>query len=138
MKQKHRVVFDTNIYISAILFGGNPRTCLELARKQEIQLFTSKKILFEFSSKLVSKFKWNQEEVIDVIEGLAKVVKVVEPKNKVSVITKDPSDNIVLECALEAKANFIVSGDTKHILPLKKFRNIKVLRAKDFLDFYFE
>lgn len=138
MKQKHKVVFDTNIYISAILFGGNPRTCFELARKQEIQLFTSKKILFEFSGKLSGKFKWSKEEVIDVIEGLAKVVKVVEPKNKVSVITKDPSDNIILECALEAKADFIITGDTKHILTLKKFKNIKIVTAKDFLDLYFE
>ena len=139
MKPKHfRVVFDTNIYISAILFGGNPRQCLELAREKSFELFTSKPILLELSSKLRQKFHWRKEEVNDTIEGILTFAKPVTPKVKLSLIKDDPPDNRILECALEAKANFIVSGDKKHLLSLGKFQKIPILSAKQFLDLLYK
>ena len=133
-----KAVFDTNIYISAIIFGGNPRNCLELARQGKVEVFTSGAILLEISQKLKAKFKWTDEEVFDLIEGLSKFIKKVTPQEKLSVIKTDPTDNKILECAKEAKADFIVSGDVKHLLSLKNFEKTKIVSAKQFLDIFYQ
>lgn len=135
---KPKVVFDTNIYISSIIFGGNPRTCLEAAREKQIELFTSNAILLEISEKLKNKFKWADQEVAEVVEGISKFAKVVAPSQKLFIIKTDPTDNKILECAKEVNANFIISGDKKHILPIKKFENIKIVSARDFLDIFYQ
>lgn len=128
-----KVVFDTNIYISAIVFGGNPRVCLEMARAGEIRLFTSMVLLLELAKKLRSKFNYSETEVKEIIVGISKFAKIVEAKIKVVLIKKDPTDNRVLEVAKEVKGDFIISGDKKHILPLKKFEGIKIISAADFI-----
>ena len=133
MHPKPKIVFDTNIYISAIIFGGNPQTCLDLARKGEIELFTSRAILLELAGKLREKFNWSQLEVEDVLVGISRFAKIITPKVKVSVIKEDPSDNRILEAAKEIKAHFIISGDKRHILPLKGFEDTKIVSAADFL-----
>lgn len=137
MRPNFKVVFDTNIYISAVVFGGNPRACLELARDGEIELFCSREILFELSGKMKAKFKWEDEDIFDLVEGIAKFAKVLKPRIKVNKIKIDPTDNIILECGLEAKADFIVSGDIKHVLSLGKFEGTKILSSKQFLDMYY-
>ena len=58
---------------------------------------------------------------------------VVEPKEEIKFIKEDPKDNIILECALAAKAGYIVSGD-KHLLKLKEYKGIKIMSAREFLD----
>lgn len=133
MLAKPKVVFDTNVYLSAIIFGGTPRLCLDMARNQEIELYTSRAILLELLNKLRDKFFWSENEIKDVLEGLAKFVKLVLPKETLEVITKDLTDNRILEAASEAKVDFIVSGDKKHILPLKEFRGIKIVSPADFI-----
>ncbi len=133
MPPKPRVVFDTNIYISAIIFGGSPRICLEAARGGDIELFTSKSILFELSSKLRDKFDWSGEDIKEVVVGISKFAQIVAPKEKVSAIKPDPSDNKILEACLEAKADFLISGDKKHVLPIGKFRGTKIISAAEFL-----
>lgn len=138
MAAKVRVVFDTNIFISAIIFGGNPRVCLELARNKEIKLLTSKPILLELSKKLKEKFKWTEPEVAEIIEGIGKFTNIVEPKVKINVIKKDPKDNRILECAREGKADYIVSGDKKHILALHRFERIEILSAQEFLNLFYK
>lgn len=133
MKPKLNVVFDTNIYISAILFGGNPRQCLNMARDGLIELFVSKPILLELVEKLQSKFLWSGEETREVIEGLMAFAKLVNPLKQVDLIKQEPKDNRILECALEVEADFIVSGDKKHLLSLGKFKEIPIVSARDFL-----
>ena len=130
---KYKVVFDTNIFISAIIFGGNPKACMELARQGKAELYTSREILLELTQKLREKFAWSEEEVVDVVQGIAKFSKMVEPKEKVTIIKSDPTDNRILECAKEANVDFIISGDVKHVLSLKEFEGICILNAKDFL-----
>lgn len=138
MRSKTKVVFDTNIYISAIIFGGNPRTCLELARRREIEVYTSKAILFELTRKLKIKFRWQDKDLVDVVAGIGVFATVVEPTVKLTIIKNDPSDNKILECAKMADAKYIVSGDKKHILSLKSYENIKIVGAKEFLDTFYK
>lgn len=138
MKPKIKAVFDTNVYISAILFGGNPRTCLELARAREIELFVSRPILLELAQKLQDKFLWSVIEIEEVIEGLAMFVKVVSPRAQITTIKEEPKDNRILECALEAAADYIISGDKKHLLSLEKFKGIPIISSKDFLGNFYQ
>lgn len=133
MLHKPRVVFDTNIFISAILFGGNPRTCLEMARLDEIELYTSKTLFLELAEKLRDKFGYSEPEIVEIIEGLSRFIQIVEPKITVDIIKQDESDNRVLEVAKEVGADFVVSGDKKHILPLRQFGKVHIVSATDFL-----
>ncbi len=131
-----KVVFDTNIFVSAILFGGNPKEILEIAKSQEIQLITSREILLELAKKLHEKFAWNQVDVKDTIEGIGIFAKVVRPIKRFHKIKQDPSDNKVLECAREGSADFIISGDKRHILPLKRFGRTRIVSATEFLRMF--
>ena len=114
-----KVVFDTNIFISAILFGGNPLRCLEMSWEGKIIVVTSKAILLELAEKMNKKFDWEEEEVRNLIEGITKFAGIVEPEEK--------------EVAQKTKADFIISGDKRHILPLKKFEGTKIISATDFI-----
>lgn len=138
MKQKFRVVFDANIYLSAIIFGGNPRQCLALARSREIKLFISKGILLEISRNLHNKFGWLESEIKEVITGVVEFATIVSPQVMIEVIKVHPQDNKILEAAEEAKADYIISGDKKHLLSLKKFKHINIISAKHFLDMFNE
>lgn len=137
MQAKPAVTFDTNIYISAIIFGGNPRQCLELARGDSIELIVSKAVYLELSEKLRDKFDWPEEDIAEVIAGISGFAKIVTPRRKVNLIKTDPDDNMILEIALETKIDYIISGDTKHLLSLKKFEGVPVISAKEFLDIFY-
>jgi len=128
------VVCDTNIFISALRFGGKPDKIIELARGGEIKLAVSAFILNEFERILREKFYYKKEETKVFRERIEKISFLVNPTTKISVIKEKDDDNRILECALEAKANYIVTGDTKHILPLKNFRGVKIVTASQFLE----
>ena len=138
MKNKPRVVFDTNIFISALIFGGNPRMCLELAKEGSVQLFSSRAILLELADKLRQKFDWKNDDIVDVIEGVATIATIVRPMQAIHLIKQDPADNRILECAQEARADFIISGDKKHLLSLKKFKKTQIISAKEFLEMFYK
>lgn len=133
MPHKLKVVFDTNVYISAIIFGGAPFLCLEAARSGEIELFTSKEILLELTNKLETKFLHSKTDIERVLTRLAKFVKIISPTERLTIIEADPSDNKILEVAVAAGVHFIVSGDKKHVLSLKTFREIRIVSPADFL-----
>lgn len=128
-----KVVCDTNIYISAAEFGGTTQYLLDELVKNKVLIVTSQSILKETSQVLVRKFKWSQLETRDFISSLLKVAVLIEPKTKIKIIKKDPSDNKILECAIEGGADFVITGDRKHLLPLKKFKGIPIMSPQEFL-----
>lgn len=138
MKKPVKVVFDANIYLSAIIFGGNPRQCLELVRHKEIKLYTSYPILLEVAKNLQNKFNWTRKDSEEVIKGIGEFMILITPQTTIKVIKTHSQDNKILETAKEAGADYIISGDKKHLLSLKKFRNITIISAKEFLDSYYE
>ncbi len=127
-----KVVFDTNIYLSAIIFGGSPRVCLEAAREKMIELYVSRALLLELAQVLREKFHWNSYEITEVIKGIGYFARIVTEERIIRAIKSDVSDNMVLEAAIAAKADFIISGDKKHLLSLKEFDGIKIISAADF------
>ena len=127
-----RVVADTNVYISALLFGGVPEEVLNLARAGAFSLYISSDIRKELSRVLSAKFGWDERRVRRAQSVLANFTLTAIPTIRVSTIIEDEADNRILECALAAGAQFIVSGD-RHLLRLGKFRRIAILTPREFL-----
>jgi putative PIN family toxin of toxin-antitoxin system len=124
-----RVTADTNLYISAFNFGGNPARFLRLAQAEVFRLFLSEAILMEVGRVLRrKKFGWPQEQIENAQEQLMRISQCVEPTETLHVITADPTDDRILECAAAAKADYIVSGD-KHLLALKSFDGALILKV---------
>ena len=131
---KIKLVLDTNTYISAILFGGKPESLISLARERAVDIFISDKILNELNRIFKCKFGWSNEQLFFLNKSINKITHFVVPTEKIDIIKAHNSDNRILECAIEAKANYIISGDKHHILPLKNYRSIQILSVSQFLD----
>jgi len=128
-----KVVADTNILFSAMFWKGNEAKNLKLA-EGEIKLLTSPALLDELRRVLMHEELGLDERTIgENVQYVLSTAELVSPRRMVKVIREDPSDNRVLECALEGSAKYVISGD-KHLLRLKKFRGIRIVRAKEFLD----
>ena len=123
-----RIVFDSNVYISALLFDGPPRQILELAFRREVVLIVSHDIINETAGKLREKFSWPEHRIQKFMRQTSRLAKFYKPKIKLSVINDEP-DNRVLECAVAGKAHLIISGDN-HLLKLKSYENIPIQKPK--------
>ena len=128
-----KVVLDTNVLISAIMFGGKSRDILEMGISGKIRIATSQDILKELAEVLVDKkFRSSVLFVQQTIHELSEISELVIMTGKINFIKEDPDDNRILECAVSSKADYIVSGD-KHLLSLKNFKKIKIYSPSDFL-----
>lgn len=133
MPRKQRVVIDTNVLLSAILFGGNPLKLLNLWRFQHaFDLVISPEILAELVGKLKTKFALPNDLVLEWQELLSENTIHVLP-DYVTEICRDADDDKFLDTALTGNATYLVTGD-KDLLDSKKHENIKILKAKDYLD----
>jgi len=123
---KLSIVPDTGFYIAATLKNGYARSYLvgRGSKFLSYRLFTSEAILLEIQQKL-EDFGFERDKVVRVIKDIRKVVEVVHPTYKVKV-SRDPDDDKIIECALEAKAEIIVSFD-KDLIALKEYEGIKVI-----------
>ena len=129
-----RVVFDTNVWISGMVFGGEVQKVLQAAIEGRVLSIISMELLQELEAVLKSrKFNFPPEAISTVLYEVQTLAIMVHPKLKLNVIKSDPSDNRVLECAIAGKPDWIVSGDSD-LLGLKKIRGIKIYSPRDFLD----
>ena len=128
-----RIVLDTNITISAFFWKGYPRVVYDLAREGKVTLLSSLKMEAEFIRVLAySRFGLTPAEILPIVNNLRKYVQFIEIKSKVDVVKEDLTDNIFLECALDGKADYLISGD-HHLLNIGSYEGIQIIRAKDFL-----
>jgi putative PIN family toxin of toxin-antitoxin system len=128
-----RVVFDTNILVSALVFpGGQGDAALQRIVEETDQLLLSRPILDELLDVLGRKFARDAEELAHVAVFLSELAVVVAPKRRLRVV-KDEPDNRILECAVAGRAQVIVTGD-KELLALKRYENIRVLTLRGYLD----
>jgi len=128
-----RVVIDTNVYISAIFWGGKPRQIVDMGRDSRISVFTSLDIEREIADKLAVKFHLAKEEINRIMLDFGTFTIPVMPTKKISFIKDDPDDNKFLECGIACQANYIVSGDS-HLQRAKEFEGIKILNPSNFLE----
>ena len=125
-----RAVLDTNVFISA-LFGGTPEDVFRSALRGRFTLVTSPAILAELAQALREKFSLPEPDITAYVKQIARRSKVVKPVIRLAILADD-DDNRVLECAAEGAADVIVSGD-RHLLRLKAYSGIPVVRPIDFL-----
>jgi putative PIN family toxin of toxin-antitoxin system len=127
-----RVVADTNVYVSALVFGGKPMEFLERARARQFDLAMSEDIIAEVAHVLRDHFGWEKGRVGDAYDIITGCTRPVEPTERLTVITEDPDDDRILECAVTARAERIVSRDLD-LRRLGAFRGIPILTLAEFM-----
>ena len=130
-----RVVLDTNVLISALLFTGISSELVSLWQKGIIAVLLSREILDEYLRVLAyPKFQLSEAEIKGLIEEeLLPYVQVIKPGTRVRVVKRDPSDNKFLECAVAGKADVLISGD-KELLALRHYRQVRIHTPARFLQ----
>ena len=128
-----KIVVDTNIFISALLGSKSCQQIYEFLKEDKFQLVISENLVTELKSTLIlAKFEFTKEEIDELIEHVLRKAQKVESTVKID-ICRDPKDNIIIECAIAGKADFIVTGD-EDLLTLKSFRKISIITPKKFLE----
>jgi putative PIN family toxin of toxin-antitoxin system len=128
-----RFVADTNVIVSALVFGGVPRRAPELAEAGRHELFYSEAIQREVRRVLGEKFGWDTMALQKVLSVLWSMGEMVVPRITIRVVLDDPDDDRILECALAANADLIVSGD-RHLLRLHKYESIAIVSPREFIE----
>lgn len=127
-----RVVFDTNIYISAFAIpGGSAEEAYLKAVRGRVEIFTSIAILTETANILRSKFSWSDDKVARLLSNIGRIATVLKTQPHIHVLRDEP-DNRILECATQADADIIVTGDQR-LLTLKRFEGISIMKLSEFL-----
>lgn len=128
-----KVVFDTNIFISAFVIPGSQaeKAMLRIIEGMDV-LLLSKGILDELLSVLSIKFSRNKEEISRVAVILSEMAEWVDPSKKIKALSDEP-DNRILECAVSGNADVIVTGD-KEIIRLGEYEKIKIISLKEYLE----
>lgn len=135
--QVPKIVIDTNVFISAILFRGPTSRLVSLWQKNAVSVLMSSEVLKEYAKALgYPKFKLTKSDTRGILEQeLLPYVYPLKIKRSLHIITEDPSDNKFLELAVTGKADFILSGD-KHLLDLNNFRGIKIISPAEFFALF--
>lgn len=134
-----RVILDTNVLVSAFLsLAGPPARILQQWEQGAFDFIVSEALLAEYRRVLAyqhvaSHHGLTPHEIDEAVEAIRDFALVVEPQEMLTVITADLADNRVLECAIAGDADYIVSGDTRHLLPLQEYRGIIILSPTAFL-----
>ena len=129
-----RVVLDTNVLVSAFLFTGVSSELVPLWQRSAITVLLSRTILEEYLRVLsYPKFQLSEAEIKSLIEEeLLPYVEVVNPRRRLRVVERDPSDNKFLECAITGKARVIISGDND-LLSIGRYRSVSIQSPAQFL-----
>jgi putative PIN family toxin of toxin-antitoxin system len=127
-----RVVFDTNIWVSGLMWRGHPYRCLLVARTGIVRLAYCHSMLAELSRKLREVFGFSENHIRAVAHDVRQTSDLAEITGDLRVIVEDPDDDKFVECALVANATTIVSGD-HHLLDLGRYRGVDILSAAEFL-----
>ena len=132
-----KITADTNILISAIFWLGKSNEIIKKVENKEIELILSIEIINELTKvldyeEIKNKIRDKGLEIRRTVEKIISISTIVEPLAKIEIIKEDIEDNIILECAKEGNADYIISQD-KHLLKLRQFENIKIITPEEFL-----
>ena len=127
-----KVVFDTNVFVSAfIVSGSRGEQALLLAYRRKVALYTSVPILTETARVLREKFAQSEQDITAALKMIGRSATIVQPVRKITIL-EDAPDNRILECAVTGEVDLRVTGDDG-LLKLKKFEEIPIVRLADFL-----
>jgi len=126
------IVCDTNVLVSALVFpGGIPDKIVRSVFTRRFQHATSPDILTEFR-RVLQKLKIDKKKTESLVSLIAESSQLVYPTMRLSLIKEDETDNRILECAITAKAKFLITGDKKHLQSIKTYKNITLVSPKEF------
>ena len=129
-----RVVFDTNIFISALVFpGGRAEEALLRVIEGKDQLLVSRSLIHELVGVLAKKFGCNREELAHVAVYLSEIAELVRPGRRLKILDDEP-DNRTIECAVTGRAAATVTGD-KAMLRLSEYKGIRIITLNDYLTY---
>jgi len=132
VKKPVKVLLDTNVLISALIFGGKPEQTYNLVLDNQITAITSTILLAELTETLLKKFNFESIRITQLERIIKKHFKIVYSSETFH-IQKDEPDNRVLEASVEGECDYIVTGD-KELLTLATFKKIKIVTANQFLE----
>jgi putative PIN family toxin of toxin-antitoxin system len=121
-----KVVFDTNVLVAAFVTEGVCAKLLGRARRKQLNLVISPFILKEFENVFLKKFSASKEQIRTATQLISEAAQIVSHASKVFGVCRDPDDDQILSCALSAKADYLVTGDSD-LLELKEFHGIGIL-----------
>lgn len=128
-----KVVFDTNILVSALVFpGGRGEDALQRILEERDELVLSKPIIDELLGILGRKFSRDAEQLAHIAVFLTELSLTVKPRQRLHVV-KDEPDNRILECAMAGHADVIVTGD-RALLALREYRGVRIISLRDYLN----
>jgi putative PIN family toxin of toxin-antitoxin system len=126
-------VFDTNILVSGVVWRGNPSQCLELARSRVVRGLTCREILEELVRILRDKLNLSTQFADATVADLLSYLAVIAIPGTLEAVAADPDDDKVLECAILGSAQYVVTGDRRHLLPLGTYNGVRIVSAVEFL-----
>lgn len=130
-----KVVFDTNVYVSAFLLPGSlAEDAFLRVQRRQATLVTSLPILTETAGVFRTKFHQAEEDIAAALRLIGRAATIVKPSVRIMVL-EDLPDNRILECAVEADADLIVTGD-HHLLRLRTYQDVAIVRVTDFLRLF--
>ena len=129
-----RVVLDTNILVSGVLYIGKPKKVIDLVLSGKIEIISSAETIDEFKRVIVrDKFKLSKSEQEDKINFVIRLSHIILVKSKFKVVKDDTDDDKFIQVAYDGKARYIVSGD-HHLKDLREFAGIKIVTASQLLE----
>ena len=134
MGKTPRVVSDTNVWLSALYYSGNEAEIVHQIEEGKVTSVTSNFILEELKEKMITKFETPSFAANGTVAYINSISEIVTVKGK-ELGLRDPEDNKVLETAVVGKCNFLITGD-KDLLTVKKYQNIQIVNAAQFLNNY--
>lgn len=133
-----KVVLDANVFVSALLTQrGNAKQILDYWQENKFELLTSPDILDEWGRvlrypHLVQIHQKSEADIQRLLKLVGKQATLIEPTETLSV-SNDESDNRYIECAVTGGANYLVTGNKKHLLPIGEYQGIKIVSPAVFL-----
>jgi putative PIN family toxin of toxin-antitoxin system len=131
--QPLKEVFDTNIFVMAAgMPGGYVNYWLDFAKppQNKFLLYSSPVILAEVQEKLEERLKFTRPLAVEYIEAIKSIATVVNPRVTLDEVPTDPDDNRILECAIEANADLVITAD-RDLLSLKSFRGVQIFHPSN-------
>lgn len=128
-----KAALDSNVIVSGVLFSGNEERVLEAALTRQFELISSDLIFREVEGVLGRKFGRSATEIAEALLDLRHLATIIDPPRTIAIVPGNHPDNRVLECAVHAEADYLVTGDRKHLLPFGEFEGVKIVRAPEFL-----
>ena len=130
-----RVVLDTNVLLSAFAFpDSKPDHVLQRVRRGEVELFLSSFILAELERILRDKFRLTKRQTNERVTVIRRMATLVEPTERNALVVAKDDDNRILECAVAARADYLVTGDKEHLLPLRSIGATQIVTPAAFLE----